>query len=71
MDRTLKHSVNLMDACTSDKKFIYMQLGYPGSVYDSLVFTRTNLHETLDTDPRKVLPHSKFLITQDSAFALK
>lgn len=48
----------------SDKEYIYVQSGYPGSGHDSHVFISN------ETDPCKVLPDSKFHIIRDSAFAL-
>lgn len=68
----ITYSIGIFES-TSDKKNnnnIYVQSGYLGSVHDSRVFTSTDLHKTLETDPLKVLPLSKFHIIEDSAFAL-
>lgn len=55
---------------TSNKKFNYIETGCPRSVHDSRVFTSTDLHKAFVTDLRKVLSHSKFHITGDSASAV-
>ena len=41
IDRTQRHSVILLGVCLPDKRFSYVQIGFPGSAHDSRVLKST------------------------------
>lgn len=70
IDRTSTHSVNLMAVCTRQKKFTFIDAGYPGSAHDTTVFRHTKLYELLNTNPN-ALTHTNFNhVIGDSGFQL-
>ena len=68
LDRTHKHSVNLMAICDHSKKFLYIHAGFPGSAHDNRVLKSTGFYTKLETDPTSLFPNSNYHIIGDSAF---
>ena len=70
IDRTATHSVNLMAVCNSQKKFTFIDAGFPGSGHDIRVFSHTKLYEKLNTDMNSVLTSNINHLIGDSGFQL-
>ena len=70
LDRTMKHSINLMAVCLPDKRFSFISAGAPGSYHDSRAFKNSGLYERIINNPRSLFPSSDYHIIGDSAFPL-
>lgn len=70
IDRTQGHSVILHGVSLPDKRFSYVQIGFPGSAHDSRVLRSTTLFKKItDCDPN-YFPSPEYHIVGDSAFGL-
>lgn len=70
IDRTSSHSVNLMAVCDSEKKFTYIDAGYPGSANDITVIKNTKLYKKLSTNQSVLTQTNYNHIIGDSGFQL-
>lgn len=70
IDRTLRHSVNLLAVCDAEKRFTYIYPGFPGSGHDSRVFRVSGLHQRMNAAPQSLFPSTMYHIVGDSAFQL-
>ena len=68
LDRTNRHSVNLMAVCDHNKIFTYIHAGFPGSAHDNRVLKSTELYARLQSNPEELLPNSNFHLIGDSGF---
>lgn len=68
IDRTNRHSINLMAVCNSEKLFTFIDVGFPGSAHDSRVFKNTDLYRVISNSPLSIFPSNNFHIIGDSAF---
>ena len=62
LDRTNRHSVNLMAICDSEKKFTYISAGFPGSAHDNRVFKSTPFFRLLEQNPEALFPNTNMHI---------
>jgi len=70
IDRTQRHSVNLMAVCTPDKKFSFIQAGFPGSAHDSRVFRSCSLFSKMQECNARYFPSQNYHLVGDSAFGI-
>lgn len=63
------HAINMQAVCTSDKKFISVDIGAPGSMHDARVFRRSDLFQQIEADQNVMFPGNSHLIG-DSAYPL-
>lgn len=68
INRTAKHSVNLLAVCNSDKQFTFIQAGFPGSAHDSRVLKSTILYNKMVQNPASLFLSQSHHIIGDSAF---
>jgi len=50
LDRTMNHSINLMAASDSNKKFLYIYAGFPESTHDQHVLYNSSLSVQLEVN---------------------
>lgn len=70
IDRTCTHSVNLIAVCDSQKRFTFIDAGYPGSAHDVTVFASTKVYQKLTTNVDRVLKSNINHLIGDSGFRL-
>ena len=70
IDKTCTSNVNLMAVCDSQKRFSFIDAGYPGSAHDVTVFANTKLHQKLTTNIDSVLNSNINHLIGDSGFQL-
>ncbi|XP_045118684.1 protein ALP1-like isoform X1 [Portunus trituberculatus] len=68
INRTNRHSVNLMAVCNSELLFTFIDVGFPGSAHDSRVFKNTELYSVMSNSPLNIFPSINYHIIGDSAF---
>lgn len=71
IDRTQRQNVILLGVCLPDKRFSFVQVGFPGSAHDSRVLKSTSLYEKMKNNDPNYIPSPHYHIVGDSAFGLQ
>lgn len=71
IDRTQRHSVILLAVCLPNKRFSYIQGGFPGSAHDSRVLKSCSLFQKIGNSDPNYFPSPQYHIVGDSAFGLQ
>ena len=70
IDRNQRHFVNLTAVCTADRKFSFIQAGFPGSAHDSRVFKSCTVFTKMQNCDATFFSSPDYHIVGDSAFPL-
>ncbi|XP_045111700.1 putative nuclease HARBI1 [Portunus trituberculatus] len=70
INQNQRHTVNLMAVCTADKKFSFIQAGFPGSAHDSCVFRSCTVFTKMQNSDATFFSSPNYHIVGDSAFPL-
>lgn len=70
IDRNNRHSINLLAVCDHNKKFTYIDAGFPGSAHDSRVYRCSTLGRTIESNASTLMPSTSHHIIGDSGFQL-
>ncbi|XP_023312532.1 protein ALP1-like, partial [Anoplophora glabripennis] len=71
IDKNDTHSIKLQAICTSQKIFINIMAGFPGSAHDSRVFKNSEIYqELLRGNKRKYFPTENYHLIGDKAYPL-
>lgn len=71
LDRTMKHSMNLMAVCDSRRRLTFVSCGFPGSAHDQRVLSRSPLWEYIEkSESNAFFPSTYYHLVGDSAFTL-